>query len=58
MLDTIQLSFIILLLFIVQGVSAAMGAMDAIALVIGLLILVFGICAGIGYFARKRNGQQ
>jgi hypothetical protein len=54
MLDTIQFSFL-LLLFFVQGVSA-MGAMDVVALILGIVIIIFGVCAGIGYYARRRSG--
>lgn len=56
MLDTIQSSLLFLLFFIVQGV-AAMGAMDVIALILGLVILIFGICALLGYYARRKSGQ-
>jgi len=57
MLDIFPSSILFLLFFVVQGVSAAMGAMDAIALIIGLAILIFGICALIGFYARRRSGQ-
>ena len=57
MLDTLQLSFVLLLLFVVQGVSAAMAAIDVIALIIGLVIVIFGVCVGIGYYARRRSGS-
>lgn len=56
MLDTLQLSFVLLLLFVVQGVSA-MAAIDVIALLIGIVIIIFGVCVGLGYFARRRNGS-
>jgi hypothetical protein len=56
MLDIIQSSILFLLFFVVQGVSA-FGAMDAIALIIGLVILIFGICALIGFYARRRSGN-
>lgn len=56
MLDTLQLSFVLLLLFVVQGVSA-MAAIDVIALIIGLVIVIFGVCVGIGYYARRRSGS-
>jgi len=56
MLDIFPSSILFLLFFVVQGVSA-MGAMDAIALIIGLAILIFGICALIGFYARRRSGQ-
>lgn len=53
MLDTIPVSFLFLLFFVIQGV-AAFSAMDAIALIIGLFIGIFGLCALIGYYARRR----
>jgi hypothetical protein len=58
MLDIIQSSFLFLLFFIVQGVKAEFKAMDAIALIIGLAIAIFGICALIGFYARRRSGGQ
>jgi hypothetical protein len=57
MLDIVQSSILFLLFFVVQGVSAAMGVMDVIALILGLAILIFGICALIGFYARRRSGQ-
>jgi hypothetical protein len=57
MLDIIPCSILFLLFFVVQGVAAAMGAMDVIALIIGLVILIFGLCALIGFYARRRSGQ-
>jgi len=58
MLDTIQSSFLFLLFFAVQGVAAGMKAMDVIALLIGLAILIFGLCVLIGFYARRRSGGQ
>jgi hypothetical protein len=55
MLDTIQSSLIFLVFFIIQGVHG-FGAMDAIALIIGLFIGIFGLCALIGFYARRRTG--
>lgn len=57
MLDTLQFSFILLLFFVVQGVSAGMAAIDVIALIIGIVIIIFGICAGIGFYAHKKQGN-
>jgi hypothetical protein len=34
-----------------------MGAMDVIALLIGIVLIIFGVCAGIGFYARKRSGS-
>ncbi|CAF1605314.1 unnamed protein product [Adineta ricciae] len=53
MFDLVQSSLLFLLIFLVQGV-AAMGAMDVIALILGLAMLIFGICALIGFYARKQ----
>ncbi|CAF3775481.1 unnamed protein product [Rotaria sordida] len=53
MLDIIQSSFIFLLLLIVPSVEAKMTAVDVIALLIGLAILLFGLCALIGCYARR-----
>ncbi|CAF0937085.1 unnamed protein product [Adineta steineri] len=55
MLDSIQASILFIVIFLVQGVAAAMGAMDVIALILGLALLIFGICALIGFYARKRS---
>ncbi len=57
MLDLIQAPLLVLLFFFVQGVEAKMSAMDVIALLIGLAILIFGLCALIGFYARRRGGQ-
>ena len=57
MLDLIQSSILFLLIFVVQGVAAAMNAMDVIALIIGIVLLIFGLCALIGFYARRRSGQ-
>jgi len=56
MLDLIPTSLLFLLFFVVQGVAAGMGAADVIALIIGLVILIIGICALIGFYARRRSG--
>lgn len=55
MWNTIQLSLIFLLFFAVQGVQA-FGAMDTIALLLGLAIGICGLCALIGFYARRRSG--
>ena len=47
--------FVILLGLFVPTVSA-FDAGDAIALVLGLVIGILGICACLGYYARKRSG--
>lgn len=44
-----------ILAFLVPGVEA-FDAGDAIALVLGLVIGILGICACLGYYARKRAG--
>ena len=40
---------------LIPGV-AAFDAGDAIALVLGLVLGILGICACLGYYARKRAG--
>ncbi|CAH6778309.1 2610001J05Rik [Phodopus roborovskii] len=45
------------LLLIVPGVEAV-EAGDAIALLLGVVLSVTGICACLGIYARKRNGQM
>ncbi|CAL1541795.1 unnamed protein product [Lymnaea stagnalis] len=50
--DFIQLVIFVLALFL-PGV-AAFDAGDAIALVIGLIVGILGVCACLGYYARKR----
>lgn len=49
-----QLVFL-LICTLIPGVSA-FDAGDAIALVLGLIIGILGICACLGYYARKRAG--
>uniref|UniRef100_A0ABK0LPQ9 Small integral membrane protein 30 n=1 Tax=Rattus norvegicus TaxID=10116 RepID=A0ABK0LPQ9_RAT len=44
------------LLLILPGVEAV-EAGDAIALLLGVVLSVTGICACLGIYARKRNGQ-
>ena len=55
MLNIIQASVLFLLFFVVQGVQASLSAVDTIALLIGLFLGIFGICALIGYYARRRT---
>ena len=55
MWNTIQVSVIFLLFFAVQGVEA-FTAMDTIALLLGLAMGICGLCALIGYYARRRSG--
>lgn len=50
----LQLIFAILY-SLIPGV-AAFDAGDAIALVLGLVLGILGICACLGYYARKRAG--
>ncbi|XP_032762826.1 small integral membrane protein 30 [Rattus rattus] len=45
-----------LLLLILPGVEAV-EAGDAIALLLGVVLSVTGICACLGIYARRRNGQ-
>lgn len=45
---------LLLLLPVVEAVEAG----DAIALLLGVVLSVTGICACLGIYARKRNGQM
>ena len=55
MADTMNVALIIFLFLasFIPGV-AAFDAGDAIALVLGLIIGILGICACLGYYARRR----
>jgi hypothetical protein len=53
-MSIVQLIFVIFC-SLIPGV-AAFDAGDAIALVLGLIIGILGICACLGYYARKRQG--
>lgn len=46
-------AFLLVLATLVPGV-AAFDAGDAIALVLGLVIGILGICACLGYYARRK----
>uniref|UniRef100_A0A0L8GE74 Uncharacterized protein n=1 Tax=Octopus bimaculoides TaxID=37653 RepID=A0A0L8GE74_OCTBM len=50
----VSLSFLLIFAFLTPGVSA-FDAGDALALVLGLVVGILGICACLGYYARKRN---
>ncbi|XP_042551895.1 small integral membrane protein 30 [Dipodomys merriami] len=45
------------LLLVLPGVEAV-EAGDAIALLLGVVLSITGICACLGVYARKRNGQM
>ncbi|XP_059109625.1 small integral membrane protein 30-like [Peromyscus eremicus] len=48
------LTSLLLILPVVEAVEAG----DAIALLLGVVLSVTGICACLGIYARKRNGQM
>ena len=50
-------SLIIFILCLVSNVSAFDGG-DAVALILGLIIGIMGICACIGCYARKQRGES
>ncbi|XP_036713110.1 small integral membrane protein 30-like [Balaenoptera musculus] len=45
-------------LLLVLPVVEAVEARDAIALLLGVVLSITGICACLGVYARKRNGQM
>ena len=49
------LALILMVLVMVPSVSAAMSAGDVIALLLGLILGILGICACIGHYARTRG---
>ncbi|XP_075132396.1 small integral membrane protein 30 [Leptodactylus fuscus] len=50
------LSVFISLIFLLPGVEA-MDEGDAIAMLLGVIIVGIGFCACLGYYARKKEGQ-
>lgn len=53
-----QLFLILFSLLLVLPVVEAVEAGDAIALLLGVVLSITGICACLGVYARKRNGQM
>eukprot|EP01147_Barroeca_monosierra_P000317 gene317-3686_t len=49
------LSAILALLILTPSVEAKMTAGDVIALILGLVLGILGICACLGYYARSRQ---
>ncbi|XP_035473584.1 small integral membrane protein 30 [Scophthalmus maximus] len=37
--------------------AEAYDAGDALALLLGAIVAVVGVCAGLGWYARRRNGR-
>ncbi|XP_023557169.1 uncharacterized protein LOC111812661 isoform X1 [Octodon degus] len=52
-----QLFIVLISLLLVLPAVEAVEAGDAIALLLGVVLSVTGICACLGVYARKRNGQ-
>ncbi|XP_029100650.1 small integral membrane protein 30-like [Monodon monoceros] len=53
-----QLFLVLFSLFLVLPVVEAVEAGDAIALLLGVVLSITGICACLGVYARKRNGRM
>jgi len=53
-----QLLLVLISLLLVLPVVEAVEAGDAIALLLGVALSITGICACLGVYARKRNGQM
>uniref|UniRef100_G3MQ56 Uncharacterized protein n=1 Tax=Amblyomma maculatum TaxID=34609 RepID=G3MQ56_AMBMU len=53
-------AFLVAFFFTICGVSTAQASGldtgDALALILGIVITIFGTCACLGVYARKRNG--
>lgn len=52
-----QLLMVLLALLLVLPAVEAVEAGDAIALLLGVVLCITGICACLGVYARKRNGE-
>ncbi|XP_055468970.1 small integral membrane protein 30 [Psammomys obesus] len=52
-----QLILVLTSLLLILPVVEAVEAGDAIALLLGVVLSITGICACLGIYARKRNGQ-
>ncbi|XP_021482493.1 small integral membrane protein 30 [Meriones unguiculatus] len=52
-----QLILVLTSLLLILPVAEAVEAGDAIALLLGVVLSITGICACLGIYARKRNGQ-
>ncbi|XP_053427696.1 small integral membrane protein 30-like [Nycticebus coucang] len=55
---SIQLILVLTSLLLVLPVVEVVEAGDAIALLLGVVLSITGICACLGIYARKRNGQK
>nr|XP_027810541.1 small integral membrane protein 30-like [Marmota flaviventris] len=53
-----QLLLVLISLLLVLPVVEAVEARDAIALLLGVVLSITGICACLGVYTRKRNGQM
>ncbi|XP_042191355.1 small integral membrane protein 30-like [Callorhinchus milii] len=38
--------------------AEALDGGDAVALLLGIAVCTVGVCAGLGWYSRKRNGQS
>lgn len=56
---SVSAQFLVLIsLLLVLPVVEAVEAGDAVALLLGVALSITGICACLGVYARKRNGQM
>lgn len=53
-----QVFLVLISLLLVLPVVEAVETGDAVALLLGVVLSVTGICACLGIYARKRNGQM
>ncbi|XP_058384630.1 small integral membrane protein 30 [Diceros bicornis minor] len=53
-----QVFLVLISLLLVLPLVEAVETGDAVALLIGVVLSVTGICACLGVYARKRNGQM
>ena len=53
---SLQFAFFVLIFAVCIPVVAAFDAGDALALILGLVLGILGICACLGYYARRKSG--
>uniref|UniRef100_A0A8C2UW93 Small integral membrane protein 30 n=1 Tax=Chinchilla lanigera TaxID=34839 RepID=A0A8C2UW93_CHILA len=55
---SVQLFLVVISLLLLLPGAEAVEAGDAIALLLGVVLSITGICACLGVYARRRNGQM
>ncbi|KFQ28526.1 Putative transmembrane protein LOC401397, partial [Mesitornis unicolor] len=56
--NTSKLFLVLISLLLMLPVAEALDGGDTIAFLLGIAVSIIGLCACLGLYARKRNGQQ